>query len=229
MSQEKVEIVFASKKRRLGSWLIFYMTWPIWSMIPLLPLVATHNLGVLLPKFAGALEVFGITCVIALYCYAAYKLSLNGMTLRHFACGYQVRHKDGRLPNVFTLYAREIVALVTGAFVVTKMMLPALMKRALSSGAGDEGGHVFVRNSSGQVFVSHNNVGAMRDHQMQLEIEAAMHEAMSNLNYEEWFHDKLFSTAPVIASRMNVLRFQSKASSADAVVKPAVSPDAKAS
>lgn len=194
-----------SKKARLISLPIFFMATPLWNTLLIMPLIFARPLAAKFPAI-GSFFVFALsTAFYGAFFYCLWKLSNHGMTIRHFLAGYQVRHKDGKIPNVFVLYAREFVAVATSFLVLLKVMVPALMKRGLSAGLSDEDKHIVVKNSNGDHFVSRNNIGTMRDNQMNAEVQASMQNEIVKIHHDEWFHDKLFSTAPVIASRMEVL------------------------
>lgn len=154
-------------------------------------------------------STFSIICILAgisAFSFFLFKIAKQGMTFRHFVFGYQVvKQEDGSYPGIVKLYSREVIAYAAGCVWVMKMFLPILFKAAVQGIDGKNDHHVVTSKSDG-LYVSNKSVGQMRTDQAiaQSRVDAA--NEMHRLSQEGFFHDNLFGTCAVNASRSEVLK-----------------------
>jgi hypothetical protein len=137
--------------------------------------------------------------------YFLYKIGTQGMTLRHFLFGYKVVNaQDGAYPSIFKLYFREVVAYAAGMVWVMKMMLPGLIKASTQSLDGKNDHHIVMAKGN-DLYVSNKSIGDMRADQAYHESRANTQKELMRLAEVGFFHDKIFGTCAVMASRAEVM------------------------
>jgi hypothetical protein len=156
-------------------------------------------------SFTSVATSLFLTAAAAGTFYFLYKIGTQGMTLRHFLFGYKVVNaQDGTYPSIFKLYFREVVAYAAGMVWIMKMMLPGLLKATAQSMDGKNDHHIVMAKGN-DLYVSNKSIGDMRADQAYHEARANTHKEMMRLAEVGFFHDKMFGTCAVMASRAEVL------------------------
>lgn len=155
--------------------------------------------------FTSVFQTVLLVAAIAVATYFIYKIGTKGMTLRHFIFGYQVvNREDGSYPTLFKLYVREVVAYAAGCVWIMKMLLPILFKATSQAMDGKNDHHVVYAKNDG-VYVSNKSIGQMRAEEGYHESKAQTEAEMYRLSQEGFFHDNMFGTCAIDASRSEVL------------------------
>lgn len=194
---------FPTIRRRVFSYLAAYFTAMFWGVIYLAPGVFVQTVAFKL-GFENAGKVLGGVLHALTFVWITYRLSLFGMTMRHLISGYSIRSAKNQLPlNVFMLYIREVICVFSGILVFFKVIAPSLLKRGIDTVNDDK--HV-VTQVNGNLYVSAQSVGSMKDDRMNSEISDAVQNEVVKIAENGFLHDKIFQTYAIMTPRWTAFK-----------------------